>query len=170
MESMSKIIRQIKSHRKDQSAVGSGQPAAVSVSMGLKSGGSSAVYAVVFALFALLSLGMTGCGHSRRSQWGEPADASNAVPLSQALQKYDSLSSQTVTVSGRITEVCKAAGCWFVLQDSSSGHDDQIYVDLTHGATFTVPPDVQGKRAVVKGRIVGRKPDLKFYADGLVIS
>jgi len=127
------------------------------------------VYAVVFALFAVLSLGMAGCGHSRGAHWGELADQSKAVPLSRALQEYDSTKPQTITVSGRITEVCKVSGCWFVLQDSSHGRDRQIYVDLTHGATFTVPPDVQGRQAVVKGRIVGREPDLKFYADGLLI-
>jgi len=123
--------------------------------------GNSPVHAVVFALFTVLSLGMAGCGHPRSAQFGELADPSKAVPLARALQKYDSSNSQTVTVSGRITEVCKASGCWFVLQDSSKGRDYQIYVDLTHGATFTVPPDVQGRQAVVKGRITGREPDLK---------
>jgi len=131
--------------------------------------GNLPVYAFVFAAFVVLSLGTTGCGHSRLAQWGEPADESKAVPLSRALQNYDSADSQTVTVSGRITEVCKASGCWFVLQDSSEGRDRQIYVDLTHGATFTVPPDVQGRQAVVKGRMVGQKPDLKFYAVGLLL-
>lgn len=121
----------------------------------------------VLCTITVLPLIMAGCNRSRPAQWGEPADASNAVPLSRALQDYDSSNSQTVTISGRITEVCKASGCWFVLQDSSEGRDYQLYVDLTHGATFTVPPDVQGWLAVVKGRIVGQKPDLKFYAVGL---
>ena len=116
----------------------------------------------------LLSL-VAACTHSRSAQWGEPTDSSEAVPLASALQNYDVSGQQDVTISGRITEVCKSSGCWFVLQDSVGGRDYQLYVDLTHGATFTVPPDVQGGRAVVKGRIVGQKPDLKFYAVGLSV-
>ena len=127
---------------------------------------AAARFAVLCAII-VLPLIAAGCERSRRVQWGEPADKSNAVPLSRALQNYDASKSQVVTVSGRITEVCQASGCWFVLQDSSEGRDYQLYVDLTHGATFTVPPDVRGRLAVVRGRIVGQKPDLKFNAVGL---
>jgi hypothetical protein len=122
--------------------------------------------AAVAAIVVLLG----GCGRARPARWGESVDSPNVVPLSRALEDYDSLSQRDVTVSGRITDVCKSSGCWFVLQDFSKGHDYQLYVDLTHGATFTVPPDVQGRLVVVKGRIVGQKPDLKLYAVGLRIS
>ncbi len=115
----------------------------------------------------VLLLMVAGCGRTRPARWGEATDSPTVVPLSRALEDYDPSNQRDVTVSGRITDVCKSSGCWFVLQDFSKGRDYQLYVDLTHGATFTVPPDIQGRLAIVKGRIVGQKPDLKLYAVGL---
>jgi len=126
-------------------------------------------FTVIYTI-VMLPLLTCGCRQSKPAQWGEITEASNAVPLSRALLNYDSSKEQTVTISGRITDVCKESGCWFVLQDTLEGRDYQLYVDLTHGASFTVPPDVQGRRALVKGRIVGQKPDVKFYPVGLRIA
>ena len=74
-----------------------------------------------------------------------------------------------MTVSGRIGEVCRSAGCWFVLRGSSSGSLSEVMVDLKPRATFTVPHDVQGREAVVRGHLVGQKPDLRFDAVGLLV-
>jgi hypothetical protein len=116
---------------------------------------------------ALCVLLLSGCGSGRPVRRGEAFDFSQALPLAQVMPT--AASPQSVTVSGRIAEVCRSSGCWFVLQDSSGGKDFQIYVDLTHGADFTVSPDVIGRKAIVKGRIVGEKPDLRLYAVGLVL-
>ena len=124
---------------------------------------------VVRGTIFLLLLLSAGCVRPKASQWGEAVDPSQSRPLSRALHDYASSTQETVTLSGRITEVCRSSGCWFVLADSSNGHEVQLYVDLTHGATFTVSPEVLGRPAVVKGRIVGEKPDLKFHAVGLRI-
>jgi hypothetical protein len=74
-----------------------------------------------------------------------------------------------VTVSGRIGEVCRTAGCWFVLRDTSNGGVSEVLVDLKPRATFTVSQDVQGRKAVVSGYLVGQKPDLRFDAVGLLV-
>jgi hypothetical protein len=93
-----------------------------------------------------------------------PADA---VPLSELLSADVFDDAVVVTASGRIGEVCRAAGCWFVLQDTTDGKVHEVLIDLKPLATFTVPADVQGHEALVRGRFVGSKPDVKFHAVGL---
>jgi len=110
-----------------------------------------------------------GCGTGEPRAWGEPVDSTAAVPLAQLLSGENVETEEIVTTSGRIGEVCRTAGCWFVLQDEAGGRLHEVLIDLKPAATFTVTPDVQGRNAVVRGRLVGAKPDLKFHAVGLVL-
>ena len=75
--------------------------------------------------------------------------------------------SEAVTASGRIGEVCQAFGCWFVLQEVVDGKLHEVIVDLKPRADFTVPFSVTGRDAMVRGWLVGEKPDLKLEAVGL---
>jgi hypothetical protein len=45
----------------------------------------------------------------------------------------------------------------------------EIFVDLKGGATFTVPTRIEGKSAILVGKLVGEKPDLAIHAVGLVV-
>ena len=108
-----------------------------------------------------------GCNRPEDRTWGTAVDPAAAVPLAQFLADDDLDGSATVTVSGRIGEVCRAAGCWFVLQDTTDGKVHEVLVDLKPLANFTVPADVQGYQAIVRGRLVGTNPDWKFHAVGL---
>lgn len=96
-------------------------------------------------------------------------DQAAAVPLSEILGAGVSASGELVTVSGRIGEVCRSAGCWFTLMDATGERSDEIFVDLKAGASFTVSRHVQGRDAVVLGRLVGSAPDLQIQAVGLVV-
>jgi hypothetical protein len=95
-------------------------------------------------------------------------DASTAVPLAQLLEGAE-VDGSVVTASGRIGEVCRSSGCWFVLQDTGDEKNYEILVDLKPRASFTVPRTVEGRSAVVRGRLVGEKPDLRFHAVGLLV-
>ncbi len=90
-----------------------------------------------------------------------------AVSLSEFLSADVFDDAVLVTASGRIGEVCRSAGCWFVLQDTTDGKVHEVLVDLKPLASFTVPAEVQGHEALVRGRFVGSQPDLKFHAVGL---
>jgi hypothetical protein len=110
-----------------------------------------------------------GCGGNEPRSWGEAVDRAQAVPLSEILSGDRVDTGEAVTVSGRIGEVCRTTGCWFVLRDRSNGGLSEVMVDLKPRATFTVPQDVQGHKAVVRGHLVGQKPDLRFDAVGLLV-
>jgi hypothetical protein len=110
-----------------------------------------------------------GCGGDESRSWGEAVDPARAVPLSEILSGDRANTGEAVTVSGRIGEVCRTAGCWFVLRDTSEGGFSEILVDLKPRATFTLPQDVQGHEAVVRGYLVEQKPDLRFDAVGLLV-
>jgi len=128
----------------------------------------SRAIAAAFAL-AFWTAIAASCGTGEPRAWGEPVDPAAAVPLAQLLSGQHEEAEEIVTTSGRIGEVCRTAGCWFVLQDDSDGKLHELLIDLKPEATFTVTPDVQGAQAVVRGRLVGTKPDLKLHAVGLVL-
>ena len=74
-----------------------------------------------------------------------------------------------MTASGRIGEVCRSAGCWFVLQDAGESGSVEVLVDLKPRASFTVPRSVEGRPAVVRGTLVGVEPDLQLHAVGIAV-
>jgi hypothetical protein len=116
---------------------------------------------------AVASAVASGCNRAGGRTWGEAVNLAEAVPLSELLSADAFDDATAVTVSGRIGEVCRAAGCWFVLQDTTGGKVHEVLIDLKPLASFTVPADVQGHAAFVRGRFVGSKPDLQFHAVGL---
>lgn len=115
----------------------------------------------VLLLWALVM----GCGAPETTMFGQPVDAIAAVPLARALDSADE--NREIVVVGRIGEVCRSAGCWFVLQDSDDDRHVQVMVDLKPLADFIVPSDVSGRRAIVAGRLVGAAPDVELHATGL---
>lgn len=59
---------------------------------------------------------------SQAPQWsafGATFAPVDPIPLAGAVARGDELIGQTVTVQGRISEVCQKAGCWMVLSDDS---------------------------------------------------
>lgn len=116
---------------------------------------------------AVATAAAAGCNRAEGRTWGEAVDPAEAVPLSELLSADVFDDALAVTAAGRIGEVCRAAGCWFVLQDTSGAKVHEILIDLKPLADFVVPADVQGYQALVRGRFVGSKPDLKFHAVGL---
>jgi len=121
------------------------------------------------ALGLLLAAGLVlsaGCGDEREA-WGEAVDPAEAVPLSQLLSGNELDPSEAVTASGRIGEVFQAFGCWLVLQEVVGGKLHEVLVDLKPRADFTVPVSVTGRDALVRGWLVGEKPDLELEAVGL---
>jgi hypothetical protein len=119
-----------------------------------------------------LSLWASGCGrHSTGERaFGEPLEVAQALRLADVLDGLQpSDDGVQVVVRGTIGEVCRSSGCWFVLHDVVDGKAHELFVDLQQGADFTIPQGLGGRPAVVRGRIVGRPPDLELHADGLVV-
>ena len=96
-------------------------------------------------------------------------DEAAAIPLKDLMADLPVNREELVTVSGTIGTVCRSAGCWFTLRDLTGEEPVEIVVDLKGGAAFTVPAGIEGKRAVLAGRLVGERPDLAIHAVGLVV-
>ena len=110
-----------------------------------------------------------GCSKAGPSQFGPPVDRSAAVRLSELLANKDVDPSKLQVVSGRVGNVCKSAGCWFVLQEVKNGKTYELYIELKAGATFTVPEEITGRPAVLSGYLVGKAPQRQLNAVGLVV-
>lgn len=110
------------------------------------------------------------CGGPERQEYGEAVDVARSLPLAQVLETRRSTDAGGSTVvTGRIGEVCSTSGCWFALRDVKDGKVYELLIDLKGSADFTVPQSIRGRTAVVRGTIVGEKPDLKLMAVGLVV-
>ena len=121
-------------------------------------------------LAGALQLPLLGCAPDAPRAFGEPVDLARATPLADLLETGQPLEEGLATVvTGRIGEVCTTAGCWFALQDVKDGKAYELLIDLKGSASFTVPRDVKGRPAVVQGRIVGSRPDLRLLAVGVVV-
>lgn len=109
------------------------------------------------------------CHTDTRASFGEGVDPAAAVRLSQVLADESTDRSVETVVAGRVGEVCRSAGCWFVLLDGEGREGVEILVDLRPAASFTVPTGIQGREAIVRGRLVGERPDLQINAVGLLV-
>ncbi len=97
-----------------------------------------------------------GCGgadavpaNGTEGHFGSPFALASAQPLAQAVSVLDGAS--TVQVSGEVTSVCQAKGCWMVIKDHES--DDVMARVLMKDHAFSVPMDGTGKKAVVEGEL-----------------
>lgn len=123
----------------------------------------------IAAVAAALAGIAPGCGDGGSGAYGEPVDEAAAIPLKELMADLSANREGPVTVSGTIGTVCRSAGCWFTLRDLTGEEPVEIYVDLKGGAAFTVPTGIEGKRAILAGRLVGEQPDLAIHAVGLVV-
>jgi hypothetical protein len=85
-----------------------------------------------------------------------------AKPVSQLAATDDG---NQITASGTISRVCQTMGCWFYLAEGES----LVYVDLEQGASFTIPLDSQGKRAVVAGTYRASGGDVRIVAKSAAV-
>ena len=121
------------------------------------------------AVAAVLAGIASGCSEGGSVAYGEPVDEAAAVPLKDLMADLPANREELVTVSGTIGTVCRSAGCWFTLRDLTGEEPVEIFVDLKGGAAFTVPAGIEGKSAILAGRLAGEQPDLAIHAVGLVV-
>jgi len=98
---------------------------------------------------------------------GRPLDPSSAVGLAEVLSSPESFTETRTVLRGRVGQVCRSVGCWFVLQEVRNGRLHEVLVDLKKSGTFTVPKDATGRTAFVSGKLVGVDSDTRFEADGV---
>lgn len=117
----------------------------------------------------VLASSCLGCKGESPRAYGKSVEAGSAVPLAILLAGKPPPAPRPVVVSGRISQVCRSSGCWFTLVDEAGGRQSSVLVDLAPRASFTVPADVVGRRAVVFGFLAGSGTDLRLNAEGLLL-
>ncbi len=100
---------------------------------------------------------------------GRPFDPTQAISVAAALGLESRSQGERVVIRGQVGEVCRAAGCWFVLQEVKDGRLYEILVDLKRHGDLTVQPEISGRGASVSGKLVVDDSNVTFQADAIRI-
>lgn len=87
-----------------------------------------------------------------RKSFGTPITESKTVALTDIAKEPSKFADQTVRTEGKVSAVCKKAGCWMEISDESG----TAHVKMA-GHSFFVPKDSSGKRAVVQAKVLAEK-------------
>lgn len=113
------------------------------------------------------TLSMVAIGCADKSSFGGNVDGTT-VSVSEAFER--SSLGRTVVIEGRIHDVCRDEGCWFILSDSSK----EITVRYVDEMGLGIPVIAGGRSARVKGKIrdtvIGRNRVPELRASGIVLT
>ena len=93
----------------------------------------------------LLSATAFIAGAAGPTVYGEAFEDGPAVPVSEALARFDDHAGKPMLFSGRIAEVCQTKGCWMMLE-----HEGEAARVMFGNHAFFLPKDATGS-AVVHG-------------------
>ena len=83
--------------------------------------------------------------------FGAPfAEQIPAVSLGALVKDPTPYNGQIIETTGKVSQVCQAAGCWMELSDADSG--ERVRTPMA-GHAFFLPKTVVGKEARVQGRV-----------------
>jgi hypothetical protein len=82
---------------------------------------------------------------------GKPLVEKSQTSLNELVAKPATYVGKTVQVSGKITEVCQAMGCWIMITD---GKDARIRIQLAEEGKVAFPKDAPGKSVIAEGKVV----------------
>lgn len=85
--------------------------------------------------------------------YGETGGIANAAMASAVANAPDDHLDQTVTVEGRVTQVCQRKGCWLALDTGAAPIRVHVARTETGDYAFTVPTDISGAQATVRGTL-----------------
>ncbi len=96
---------------------------------------------------------LAACGNSQPANdgkhFGNTIDAANAISYDELIGKMASTDSLAVKVTGKVSEVCQAKGCWMTLVTDQPGQPAMRVTFKDYA--FFMPKDLSGKRVVVDG-------------------
>lgn len=78
--------------------------------------------------------------------YGKSDIAGPTVKLGKVLENFDSYKNQTVSIEGKVAQVCEDKGCWIRIEDQN------ISVRaIMKGHAFSVPKELKNKRVRITG-------------------
>lgn len=105
-----------------------------------------------FAL-SLIACNTTFAQSSKDKAYGTAFKQDAAItPAKMTTLMADKDKLEDTQITGYVSKVCKKEGCWMVLRTAKESNDDVMVRMKDH--SFTVPKDIEGKTAVVKGTVV----------------
>ena len=115
---------------------------------------------VLFLFMALLIVALGACGTGTReevsgldqkaySTFGEETDQNGAISYDGLLHELESRDSISAKVSGKVSGVCQAKGCWLTLVPEIAEGPEMMVKFRDYG--FFVPKDIAGRQVVLKG-------------------
>lgn len=130
--------------------------------MGLRAhaGHSTAIYVNIhhsmkYIFLSLFGLLLFACSNDPRKDmpptgdFGASFSADSVMTVSEALFRLSTQNEFEAVVTGTIQEYCKGEGCWLTLQNPSG---EPLFVEVEN-KLFVLPHHIEGKTAVVKGRV-----------------
>jgi hypothetical protein len=97
--------------------------------------------------------------------FGAPfADQIPAIALSSLIADPAPYAGKIVETSGKVSQVCQAAGCWMEL--SAAGSGERVRTPMA-GHAFFLPKTVVGKEARIQGRVelIALSEDMKKHLE-----
>lgn len=80
--------------------------------------------------------------------YGASDFAAPTLKLNQVLKEFDTYKNQTVTIEGKVAQVCEEKGCWIKIEDQN------ITVRaIMKGHAFSVPKELKNKKVRISGMI-----------------
>ena len=98
-------------------------------------------------------------------QFGEPITQKGSISYGELLKKLSAVDSVNTKVTGTVSGVCKAKGCWMTIVSADTDEEMRVKVK-DYG--FFVPKDIEGKTVVFEGlayRDVTSVADLRHLAE-----
>lgn len=104
---------------------------------------------IVIPIFSLLiaSCSIQSQKEAIDKSFGEEIDTSNSIGIEQLESKMKASPNSSITIKGKISEVCQSEGCWLELENTVG----QTVIVRMQDHQFTVPKDIAGRTVYVSG-------------------
>ena len=122
----------------------------------------------VFAIFLLNSCNSqpsVDTSKNSDNQFGEPITQEGSIPYGELVKKLSTVDSLNTKVTGTVSGVCKAKGCWMTIVSDDSNEEMRVAFK-DYG--FFVPKDIEGRTVVFEGlayKDVTSVADLRHLAE-----
>lgn len=129
-----------------------------------------------YLVFSILTLFIIGCNTDPRKNlpatgsFGAGFTEDSVLTVNDALTRLNTTPEFDAHVTGLIKEYCKGEGCWLTLENTGG---EPLFVEVEN-KLFVLPHHIEGKVAVIKGRVSkttndAGKTEPKITASGIVI-
>lgn len=118
----------------------------------------------IWIMMSILCLGLAlaGCDKKGADAYGKEISQRSITKLNEVLAQPGNYDGKTVTVEGKIVQVCPA-GCWFDVKEDTA----MIHVDIKPSG-FAIPQE-RGSSVVVEGKISMRNNQPVLIGTGVEI-